>query len=490
MPSDAPGTSPPRPAPGRAACGHALDDLGRARVGRGVVAERAIEERLRLRRQPVPVDRRAEHDAVRRQEVFEEEAAEAVVEGALAAGAATVAAVAEEVRDVVGEEADVDLRPGRAGAPTAARRRASRAGAAWTADEDEEPVDYAEDVAVRRAAASIAPASSSARAGRRTCRAGYSAPWGCKPAHDADALVVVDAISDFRHEDGDDLARAFAAVAPRLAEALAAARTGGTPVIIVNDARGHWDGDRTALVERALAGRAPEAVAAVAPREGDRVLYKPRYSAFDSTPLALVLQELEVERVVLAGTATEMCVAQTAIQAREHGLAVSVLRDACADTNPDDAEIALQYPRTRDRNVRRRHARLGVTADPGPASPTRPSFRAAHRRASTRASRAAAGRPRRPPAARVKRRVGARAHTPREARPCGSSAAPVSAARATPARTTPRAPPARRARTARRGPARARRRRRRTARRLARPSRRRARRSCRPESRRRCGPRR
>lgn len=159
----------------------------------------------------------------------------------------------------------------------------------------------------------------------------------------SDALVVVDVIGDFQHEDGEALARSFADVAPRLAEAIAAARASGTPVIYVNDARGHWDGDRRALVERALAGRAPHAVAAVAPEDGDRVLYKPRYSAFDSTALTLVLEELGIERVVLAGTATEMCVAQTAIEARERGLAVSVLRDACADVDADDAEIALAY---------------------------------------------------------------------------------------------------------------------------------------------------
>jgi nicotinamidase-related amidase len=159
----------------------------------------------------------------------------------------------------------------------------------------------------------------------------------------SDALIVIDAISDFQHEDGAVLARSFAAVAPQLARAIAAAHAGGTPVIYVNDARGHWDGDRRALLERALSGRAPDAVAAVAPEASDRVLYKPRYSAFDSTALVLVLEELQIDRVVLAGTTTEMCVAQTAIQAREHDLAVSVLRDACADLDADDAAIALEY---------------------------------------------------------------------------------------------------------------------------------------------------
>src|SRR4051812_22727576 len=117
----------------------------------------------------------------------------------------------------------------------------------------------------------------------------------------ADALVVVDALNDFRHEDGELLARSFQAVAPRMAEAIAAARRHDPPVIYVNDARGHWDGDRNALVERALGGRAPDASAAVAPEPDDLVLYKPRYSAFDSTALVLVLQELEIDRVVLVG---------------------------------------------------------------------------------------------------------------------------------------------------------------------------------------------
>ena len=59
---------------------HAVDHLRRARVRGGVVAEGAIEERLGLRRQAVPVDRRAEHDAVGGEEVVQEQAAEPVLD--------------------------------------------------------------------------------------------------------------------------------------------------------------------------------------------------------------------------------------------------------------------------------------------------------------------------------------------------------------------------------------------------------------------------
>ena len=47
--------------------------------------------------------------------------------------------------------------------------------------------------------------------------------------------------------------------------------------------------------------------------------------------------------MILAGAATEMCVAQTAIAAREAGLQVTVLHDACAAVDPRNEQIALEY---------------------------------------------------------------------------------------------------------------------------------------------------
>jgi nicotinamidase-related amidase len=68
-----------------------------------------------------------------------------------------------------------------------------------------------------------------------------------------------------------------------------------------------------------------------------------RYSSFDHTPLVLILRELEVERLLLAGMATEACVVQTAIDARENGFKVTVLTDACATNDAQLEQIALRY---------------------------------------------------------------------------------------------------------------------------------------------------
>jgi nicotinamidase-related amidase len=159
-----------------------------------------------------------------------------------------------------------------------------------------------------------------------------------------DALLVVDVIQDFRHEGGEPLLASFRERHGRLLAAIEDARRRGLPVVYANDNFGIWDGDAPRLVRHAVEeGRAGDLVEAVAPRNGDRFVVKPRYSAFDHTPLDPLLRELEVERILLAGAATEMCVIQTAIDAREEGFKVTILADACATADAEMERLALEY---------------------------------------------------------------------------------------------------------------------------------------------------
>ena len=159
-----------------------------------------------------------------------------------------------------------------------------------------------------------------------------------------DALLLVDLIQDFRHEDGGSLLESYRNRHGGMVAAIEAARGRGLPVVYANDNDGLWDGDAPGLVRRAVeTGLAGELVAAVAPRPGDRFVVKPRYSAFDHTPLVLILRDLEVERLLLGGAATEMCVVQSAIDARELDFKISVLVEACASTDGRLERLALEY---------------------------------------------------------------------------------------------------------------------------------------------------
>src|SRR3954451_10875666 len=158
-----------------------------------------------------------------------------------------------------------------------------------------------------------------------------------------DALLVVDVINTFEHEDGDRLLASFRDRLPGFRQALEHARAHDVPVIYANDSWGRWDGDAPRLVQDALAAAGGDAIRDVAPREEDRFVLKPRYSAFDHTPLVIVLRELDVDRLVLTGSATERCLVQTAIDARELGFKVTILTDACATVDEELERLAFRY---------------------------------------------------------------------------------------------------------------------------------------------------
>ena len=158
-----------------------------------------------------------------------------------------------------------------------------------------------------------------------------------------DAFVLVDVVQTFEHEDGQRLLESFRARHRGFVEALERARADGLPVVYANDNFDVWDGDAPRLVRQALDGRGGDLVRAIAPREGETFVVKPRYSAFDHTPLELILRELEIERLLLGGLSTEGCVAQSAIGARELGFKVTVLARACATIDEEVEGVAFRY---------------------------------------------------------------------------------------------------------------------------------------------------
>jgi nicotinamidase-related amidase len=159
-----------------------------------------------------------------------------------------------------------------------------------------------------------------------------------------DALLLVDLINFFDHDEGERLLQSFRERLKSMQAVIAHARSSRIPVIYVNDHVGRWDSDAPALVRAAVEdGPGGELIAVIAPEKSDHFVLKLRYSGFDHTPLSILLEELRVERLLLAGAATEGCVVQTAIDARELGFKVTIVADACASNDEQLEHIALQY---------------------------------------------------------------------------------------------------------------------------------------------------
>jgi nicotinamidase-related amidase len=157
-----------------------------------------------------------------------------------------------------------------------------------------------------------------------------------------EALLLVDVLKDFRHEDGDALLESYRRRHPALVSLIAEARDRGVPVLYAND---HGTNSRPEEVVREAIdeGLAGELVAEVAPTNGERVVLKDAYSAFEETELVSLLEDLGVRKLLVAGAATEMCAFQTALDAARAGFDVSVRADASASVDEANERIALDY---------------------------------------------------------------------------------------------------------------------------------------------------
>ena len=70
-----------------------------------------------------------------------------------------------------------------------------------------------------------------------------------------DALLLVDVLNDFRHEDGARLGESFRDAHPQLRDVLSSSREASLPMIYANDHFGDWTADRDTIVDRALRRR-------------------------------------------------------------------------------------------------------------------------------------------------------------------------------------------------------------------------------------------
>jgi nicotinamidase-related amidase len=147
-------------------------------------------------------------------------------------------------------------------------------------------------------------------------------------------------------------------VVERAAEAVAAAREAGVPVIFVRVAfrPGHPEispRNRTFAAAREAGGLLEDDTTihpALAPLPGEPIVTKRRVSAFAGSDLDVLLRAREARSLVLCGITTSGVVLSTLRAAADLDFELTVLRDACADADPEVHRVLLDkvFPRQAD----------------------------------------------------------------------------------------------------------------------------------------------
>jgi nicotinamidase-related amidase len=163
------------------------------------------------------------------------------------------------------------------------------------------------------------------------------------------ALIVIDMLNSYEHEDAERLTESVEQVLPNMVTLVQRAKELGLETVFVNDNFGEWSQTREQLVERVMKGRFPQLVEPIAPAAETSFVVKARHSAFYETPLEYLLRQGGIRKVVLVGQVTEQCILYSALDAYIRHFDVVVPPDAVACIDEDLARAALQMM---ERNMR------------------------------------------------------------------------------------------------------------------------------------------
>ncbi len=164
------------------------------------------------------------------------------------------------------------------------------------------------------------------------------------------ALLVIDMLNSYQHDDAGPLADSVTEIIGPLARLVDRVRNhGDVDLIYVNDNYGDFTATRDGIVRQAMEGAHPELVEPIVPDPDCPFLEKVRHSAFYATPLGYLLTRLDTKRVILTGQVTEQCILYSALDAYVRHFEVVVPPDAVAHIDAELGEAAL---RMMERNMR------------------------------------------------------------------------------------------------------------------------------------------
>ena len=160
------------------------------------------------------------------------------------------------------------------------------------------------------------------------------------------ALVVIDMQHGFVDPNSALCVAGAASTVPACARALERARDLGMPVFhavreyaadgsdVEATRRASWEAGGKPLSPTCADTHSRDEMEPLAPRGDERVLVKPRFSAFFGTQLDLVLRRLGVGTVVLMGTTTPNCIRTTCYDALSLDYNVVLLEDCTSSRTP------------------------------------------------------------------------------------------------------------------------------------------------------------
>jgi nicotinamidase-related amidase len=145
-------------------------------------------------------------------------------------------------------------------------------------------------------------------------------------------LLLVDVLNDVDFPGYSQLLKSINSIGKNISVLKQRCKEAGIPVIYVNDNRGKWRSDFSAVLSHCLRQDSPGCpmVSQLIPDASDYIVLKPKHSVFYATPLDTLFSYLKVKTVILAGLIINACILSTAMELYVRDLDVYVPSDCVA----------------------------------------------------------------------------------------------------------------------------------------------------------------
>ena len=168
---------------------------------------------------------------------------------------------------------------------------------------------------------------------------------GNAPDKSSTVLLIIDMISDFEFDGGEQLVTFAETIAKNIAALKKKAEKAKVAVIYVNDNFGKWRSDFTKQLKhsQSKSARGHKVAKLLAPKKEDYFVLKAKHSAFYSTTLDLLLAYLGAEKLILTGVASDICILFTANDAYMRDFELFVPEDCVAANDEKTNDATLRY---------------------------------------------------------------------------------------------------------------------------------------------------
>lgn len=162
------------------------------------------------------------------------------------------------------------------------------------------------------------------------------------PNAEAQALIVCDMLNDFVKKGAPLEVPAARTVIRDVKKEIQRARKNRIPVIYCCDAHKNNDPEFALWPRHAVEGtEGARVIKQLEPQEGDYVVTKTRYAGFYKTSLDTLLKRLGVNRLIITGVATNICILYTAADAYMRGYKVTIPRRCVAALTKREHQFSL-----------------------------------------------------------------------------------------------------------------------------------------------------